>query len=62
MYTTYELLAQARDREVARNASHPSRLMAYDLRLARATPHASATWRPAPGPWSRPSSPSPRSP
>lgn len=38
MYTTYELLAQARDREVARNANHPSRRMAYELRLARATP------------------------
>jgi len=37
MHTMYELLAQAKEQEVARNASHPSRLMAYDLRLARTT-------------------------
>lgn len=38
MHTMYELLAEAKDREVARNASHPSRLMAYELRLARPRP------------------------
>lgn len=35
MNTVNALVAQSRDREVARAASHPSRLMAHDLRRAR---------------------------
>ncbi len=35
MHTLYDLEAQARQREIARAAHHPSRLMAHELRLAR---------------------------
>lgn len=36
MHTLYALEAQARQQEIARAAHHPSRLMAHELRLARA--------------------------
>ena len=35
MHTLNRLVAQSRDQEIARAASHPSRLMEHDLRLAR---------------------------
>lgn len=38
MNTVNALVAQSRDREVARAARHPSRLMAHELRRARTTP------------------------
>ena len=35
MHTLYALEAQARQREIARAAHHPGRLMAHELRLSR---------------------------
>ena len=35
MHTLYDLEAQARQREIARAAHHPGRLMAHELRLSR---------------------------
>lgn len=42
MHTLYALEARARERETARAAHHPSRLMAHELRLARASTAATA--------------------
>ena len=42
MHTLYALEARARERETARAAHHPSRLMAHELRLARTSAAATA--------------------